>query len=77
MFFSFFSILFRGDKLVTDASACKVYDPADSLVPRRCVRAGAWSGASAREVYDRADMLVLGGLHVRKGTLPLRCRRLC
>ena len=43
---------------MTGASARKVYDRAFSLVPRRCVRAGAWSGASAREVYDRADLLV-------------------
>ena len=35
-----------------------VYDHADSLVPRRCVRAGAWSGVSACGVYDRADSLV-------------------
>ena len=34
---------FRGDKLVTGASAREVYDRAFSLVPRRCVRAGAWS----------------------------------
>jgi len=37
------NFFFRGDKLVTGASACEAYDHALSLVPRRCVRAGAWS----------------------------------
>jgi hypothetical protein len=49
---------FRGDKLVTGGSTREVYDRAFLLVPRRCVRAGAWSGTSARKVYDCADSLV-------------------
>ena len=32
---------FRGDKLVTGASAREVYNRAFLLIPRRCVRAGA------------------------------------
>ena len=37
---------FRGDKLVTGASAREVYDRANSLIPRRCVGAGAALGPS-------------------------------
>ncbi len=39
----------------------------DLLIPRRCVRAGAWSDPNSSEVYDRADSLVLRRC-VRVGT---------
>ena len=49
---------FRGDGLVTGANVCEVYDRADLLVPRRCVRAGAGLGPNLCEMNDRLELLV-------------------
>jgi hypothetical protein len=43
---------------VTGASACKVYDHADVLVPRRCMKEGAVLGPNSWKVKDRPNLLV-------------------